>query len=118
MQRVIPLFYPKTLYKISRIYLTSFLLFLSNLVYFRIIFNMNNNQIDRRALTTSAFLIGLALIDNLTPTEQSAIGNYIMLIGQTLCTNGSYTFNDQWKGVNKDTLQKVNNIIKDGINRL
>lgn len=79
---------------------------------------MNNNQIDRRALTTSAFLIGLALVDNLSPTEQNAVGNYIMLIGQTLCTNGSYTFNDEWKGVNKSTLNKASDIINKGINKL
>lgn len=79
---------------------------------------MNNEQIDRRALTTSAFLIGMALIDGLSPTEQSAVGNFIMLIGQTLCTNGSYTFNDEWNGVSKGSLNKVSDIIKNEINKL
>ena len=86
---------------------------------------MNNNQIDRRALTTSAFLIGLALIDNLTPTEQNAVGNWIMLIAQTLCTNGSYTFNKDWKNhignntnVTRETLRKAGNIINNEINKL
>lgn len=82
---------------------------------------MNNNAIDRRSLTTLAFLIGIALIDGLNSTEQSAVGNFIMLIGQTLCTNGSYTFNDDWQGhngINKDTLTKASNIINREINKL
>ena len=52
---------------------------------------MNNQNIEDKALTTLAFVIGLALIDNLSSTEQNAVGNWIMLIAQTLCTNGSYT---------------------------
>lgn len=84
---------------------------------------MSNNSIDRRSLTTVAFLIGLALIDGLNSTEQSAVGNFIMLIGQTLCTNGSYTFNDDWKNggnneISKDTLSKASNIINREINKL
>ena len=59
---------------------------------------MNNQNIEDKALTTLAFVIGLALIDNLSSTEQNAVGNWIMLIAQTLCTNGSYTFNKEWKG--------------------
>ena len=59
---------------------------------------MNNQNIEDKALTTLAFVIGLALIDNLSSTEQNAVGNWIMLIAQTLCTNGSYTFNEEWKG--------------------
>ncbi len=81
---------------------------------------MNNNTFDRRSLTTLAFLIGLALIDGLSSTEQNAVGNFIMLIGQTLCTNGSYTFNDDWKnnGISKDTLTKTSDIINREINKL
>ena len=80
---------------------------------------MNNQNIEDKALTTLAFVIGLALIDNLSSTEQNAVGNWIMLIAQTLCTNGSYTFNKEWKShinngntpVTKDTLEKVGDII-------
>lgn len=84
---------------------------------------MNNNAIDRRSLTTIAFLIGLALIDGLNSTEQSAVGNFIMLIGQTLCTNGSYTFNDDWHNggsanISKETLSKASSIINKEINKL
>ena len=86
---------------------------------------MNNQNIEDKALTTLAFVIGLALIDSLSSTEQNAVGNWIMLIAQTLCTNGSYTFNKEWKGhinngntpVTKDTLEKVRDIINNTIKK-
>ena len=48
-----------------------------------------------------------------------------MLIAQTLCTNGSYTFNKEWKShtsngntpVTKDTLEKVGDIINNTIKK-
>ena len=86
---------------------------------------MNNQNIEDKALTTLAFIIGLALIDNLSSTEQNAVGNWIMLIAQTLFTNGSYTFNKEWKihinngnnPVTKDTLEKVRDIINNTIRK-
>ena len=83
---------------------------------------MNNQNIEDKTLTTLAFVIGLALIDNLSSTEQNAVGNWIMLIAQTLCTNGSYTFNKEWKNhintpVSKDTLNKVGDIINNTIKK-
>ena len=93
---------------------------------------MNNQNIEDKTLTTLAFVIGLALIDNLyiliddmTANEQNAVGNWIMLIAQTLCTNGSYTFNKEWKShinnsntpVTKDTLEKVGDIINNTIKK-
>ena len=86
---------------------------------------MNNINFDDKSLTTLAFVIGLALIDNLSSTEQNAVGSWIMLIAQTLCTNGSYTFNKEWKshigddnGITKDTLRKTSDIINREINKL
>lgn len=86
---------------------------------------MNNQNLEDKSLTTLAFIIGLALIDNLTSTEQNAVGNWIMLIAQTLCTNGSYSFNKDWKShigsnnnVTKDTLRKTSDIINREINKL
>lgn len=86
---------------------------------------MNNINFDDKSLTTIAFVIGLALIDNLSSTEQNAVGNWIMLIAQTLCTNGSYTFNKEWKShigddnsITKDTLRKTSDIINREINKL
>ncbi len=86
---------------------------------------MNNQNLEDKSLTTLAFIIGLTLIDNLSSTEQNAVGNWIMLIAQTLCTNGSYTFNKEWKShigsntnVTKDTLKKTSGIINREINKL
>ena len=86
---------------------------------------MNNINFDDKSLTTLAFVIGLALIDNFSSTEQNAVGNWIMLIAQTLCTNGSYTFNKEWKShindsntpFTKDTLEKVGDIINNTIRK-
>ena len=48
-----------------------------------------NNRGASKLITLTAFLIGYLLIDNLNSNEQSALGNFFMLIGQTLCTSGS-----------------------------
>lgn len=37
----------------------------------------------------SAVIIGFILIDESTPAEQNALGNWFMLIGQVLCTNSA-----------------------------
>ena len=86
---------------------------------------MNNQNLEDKSLTTLAFVIGLTLIENLSSTEQNAVGNWIMLIAQTLCTNGSYTFNKDWKNhienntnVTKETFKKTGNIINREINKL
>ena len=91
----------------------------------RIKFNMNNQNLEYKSLTTLAFVIGLTLIENLSSTEQNAVGNWIMLIAQTLYTNRSYTFNKEWKNhignnsnVTKETLRKAGNIINREINKL
>ena len=46
-------------------------------------------KVDAYSFTTSAFVIGLLLIDNLTPAEQNSVGNWLMLVGQVLETNAS-----------------------------
>lgn len=47
------------------------------------------NNINANEFTTSAFIIGLLLCDDLTPAKQNSIGNWFMLIGQVLSTNAS-----------------------------
>lgn len=46
-------------------------------------------NINARAYTLSAFIIGYILIDDATPAEQNSLGNWFMLIGQVLCTNSA-----------------------------
>jgi hypothetical protein len=56
---------------------------------------MSENS-SAKLLTITAFLIGFALIDELNSTEQGALGNFFMLMGQTLCTNSSEYFKRDW----------------------
>lgn len=48
------------------------------------IFNVNPNY-----STTIAYIIGLLLIDDLSVTEQNTLGNWIMLIAQTIVTHAA-----------------------------
>lgn len=59
-----------------------------------------NNRSTSKLITLTAFLIGYVLIDDLNSNEQNALGNFFMLIGQTLCTSGSENFKRDWKNVN------------------
>lgn len=45
---------------------------------------------DPRIYTLSAVIIGLALIDNFTASEQNAIGNWFITVGQTLENNSAW----------------------------
>ena len=47
-------------------------------------------NIDPKIATISAVIIGLALIDNFSAAEQSAIGNWFITIGQTLFNNSQW----------------------------
>ena len=48
------------------------------------IFNTNP-----RYSTSLAFILGLILVDNLNSAEQNMIGNWIILLGQTILTNAA-----------------------------
>lgn len=47
-------------------------------------------NVGAKTFTTSAFIIGLLLIDDTTSNEQNALGNWLMLVAQVLCTNAYY----------------------------
>lgn len=76
---------------------------------------------EARLYTIAAFLLGYVLIDNLTSTEQNALGNWLMLVSQTLCTNGSYNFNKEWNdhlyGEHPD-IRNMMNIMRDSIDKV
>lgn len=68
------------------------------------------------SFTLSATIIGYALIDHFKSTEQNAIGNWLMLIGQILCTNGSYQFHTEYQAPtpesNARNIDLINRAIK------
>ena len=88
---------------------------------------MNAKELHR-LLTITAFTIGYDLIDELTATEQNAVGNFFMLIGQTLSTNSSFNFNVDWNNATngtsvnkideKELLNKVKDIFNNSINNI
>lgn len=47
-------------------------------------------DISPKAFSLSAVVIGYLLIDDTTANEQNALGNWLMLVAQILCTNAFY----------------------------
>lgn len=47
-------------------------------------------NISPKAFSFSAIVVGYLLIDDLTANEQNALGNWLMLTAQVLCTNAYY----------------------------
>lgn len=47
-------------------------------------------DISPKLFSFSAVAIGYILIDDLTANEQNALGNWLMLVAQVLCTNAFY----------------------------
>lgn len=47
-------------------------------------------NVSAEAFTFSAVIIGYLLIDDMTSNEQNALGNWLMLVAQILCTNAFF----------------------------
>lgn len=47
-------------------------------------------NVPPKVFTISAEVIGYLLIDDTTANEQNALGNWLMLVAQILCTNAFY----------------------------
>lgn len=47
-------------------------------------------DIPPKLFTLSAVAVGYLLIDDTTANEQNALGNWLMLVAQILCTNAFY----------------------------
>ncbi len=47
-------------------------------------------NVPPKIFTLSAEIIGYLLIDDATSNEQNALGNWLMLVAQILCTNAFY----------------------------
>ena len=47
-------------------------------------------NVPAKVFTGSAVVVGYLLIEDLTANEQNALGNWLMLAAQILCTNAFY----------------------------
>lgn len=47
-------------------------------------------DVPPKLFTLSAVAVGYLLIDDTTSNEQNALGNWLMLVAQILCTNAFY----------------------------
>ncbi len=56
-------------------------------------------DISPKTFTLSAVVIGYLLLDDLSANEQNALGNWLMLIAQLLCTNAFYKEVRQERGL-------------------
>ena len=57
-------------------------------------------NISPKTFSASAIIVGYLLIDNLTANEQNALGNWLMLTAQVLCTNAYYKQVQQERSTN------------------
>ena len=63
------------------------------------------SNISPKAYTLSAAVVGFLLIDDTTANEQNALGNWLMLVAQVLCTNAYFL---QLKNQNNRNSQPTN----------
>ena len=63
------------------------------------------SNISPKAYTLSATIVGFLLIDDTTANEQNALGNWLMLVAQVLCTNAYFL---QLKNQNNENSQPTN----------
>lgn len=85
-------------------------------------------NVSPKTFTASAIIVGYLLIDDLTANEQNALGNWLMLTAQVLCTNAFYkqVQQDRESSATKaknttsevEMLQKMVNAIEKELNNL
>ena len=80
-------------------------------------------NINPKYSTTAAFILGLILIDDLNSAEQNALGEWLILIGQTLISNSGFQMiiENRIKGnninINSKELRSIYNPIIFDINK-
>ena len=83
---------------------------------------MSLPNIPPKLFTLSAVALGYLLIDDLTANEQNALGNWLMLIAQVLCTNAFYkqvqAERSTNQNINVETLEKMVCALKKEIDEL
>ena len=62
-------------------------------------------DVSPKAFSFSAIVVGYLLIDDLTANEQNALGNWLMLTAQVLCTNAYYKQVQTERGLDTKTNQ-------------
>ena len=84
-------------------------------------------NISPKTFSASAIIVGYLLIDNLTANEQNALGNWLMLTAQVLCTNAYYKQVQQERNIAPekskakqeiDMLQQLLNALEKELNNL
>lgn len=83
---------------------------------------MSLPNIPPKLFTLSAVALGYLLIDDLTANEQNALGNWLMLTAQVLCTNAFYkqvqAERSTNQNINVETLEKMVYALKKEIDEL
>lgn len=83
---------------------------------------MSLPNIPPKIFTLSAVALGYLLIDDLTANEQNALGNWLMLTAQVLCTNALYkqvqAERSTNQNINVETLEKMVCALKKEIDEL
>ena len=63
---------------------------------------------DCDLFSVSAFLLGFVLCKETTANWQNQLGNWFMLVGQTLCTNAAFKYQTNSSGIIQDSNMNVN----------
>lgn len=76
-------------------------------------------NVPPKLFSLSAVAVGYLLIDDLSANEQNALGNWLMLTAQVLCTNAYYKqVQNERENISVETLEKMVNALKKEINDL
>ena len=80
-------------------------------------------RISPKISSFSAVAVGYLLLDDLNASEQNALGNWLMLVAQVLCTNAYFRqlkneYDDDCDINGVDVLNKMKNALDKEINHL
>lgn len=75
-------------------------------------------NINPKAFSFSAVIVGYLLIDDLSASEQNALGNWLMLAAQVLCTNAYYKQLQQERNSENISVEESIDILKKMVDAL
>lgn len=75
-------------------------------------------NVSPKTFTATAIILGYILIDDLTANEQNALGNWLMLTAQVLCTNAFYKQVQQERQASQNNQNNPNISNEQGIEML